>query len=178
MRVNRVVGQRPHEGLGSDARYGSGAQPYHRPLLFAAAVGGPSVPATGGDGSGGGLSAEVRRLPPMTHYVLALYRKAPGRAEIPEAEAAEVQEAHLAHLRRLRESGATIATGPFEEETDLRGAIVFRTGSVDEAKRWMERDPAIVRGRLVIDFYTWFAPAGLDVAHEQGTTPDLDFTSD
>ncbi|MFY9716975.1 MAG: YciI family protein [Thermoplasmata archaeon] len=99
----------------------------------------------------------------MTRYVLGLYRRVPGRPTLSDERTNEIQEGHMANLRRLTERGDLITAGPFEEDSELRGAMIFTTGSVDEAKRLLGDDPAIANGRLVLDLYTWFGPAGLKV---------------
>jgi uncharacterized protein len=123
-------------------------------------------------------SPETERLPVMTHYVLGLFRRAPGRLPVPEDEAERIQEGHLAHLRRLRESGDLIASGPFEEDADLRGVLLFSTASVDRARKLTNSDPALTNGRLVLDLYTWYAPAGLRVAPAETNPTELDFQTD
>jgi uncharacterized protein len=117
-------------------------------------------------------------LPVMTHYVLGLFRRAPGRPHIPEDEAERIQESHLAHLRRLRESGDLIASGPLEEEGDLRGVLLFSTASLEQARKLTSSDPALTNGRLVLDLYTWYAPAGLRVAPAVPDPTELDFQTD
>ncbi|HYB63081.1 MAG TPA: YciI family protein [Thermoplasmata archaeon] len=112
--------------------------------------------------------SEVDRLPPMTHYVLGLLHRPSGLPSLSDGEAARLQEAHLAQLRRLRESGELIASGPLEEETALRGILIFRTSSVARARELMRDDPAVSSGRLRLELYTWFAPAGLSTP---GATP-------
>ncbi len=121
---------------------------------------------------------ETERLPVMTHYVLGLLRRAPEAPAISDAEAERIQEAHLGHLRRLRETGELIASGPFEENGDLRGVLIFSTSSVERARDLSRPDPAITNGRLVLDLYTWFAPAGLRVAPAPSNPTDLDFQTD
>jgi len=122
--------------------------------------------------------SEMDRLPPMTHYVLGLLRQAPVVPQRTEEEAADLQEAHLAHLRRLRETGELIAVGPVEEEGVLRGILVFRTEDISRARELMKTDPLVGGGYLVLDLYTWFAPAGLTVSNPSGSTTDLSFESD
>jgi len=104
---------------------------------------------------------EVERLPPMTHYVLGLLRRPRSAPPRPDAEAEVLQERHLAYLRRLREKGELISTGPFEEETDLRGALIFRTDEIGRARELMKDDPLVAGGYLVLELHRWFAPAGL-----------------
>jgi uncharacterized protein len=121
---------------------------------------------------------ETDRLPPMTHYVLGLFHRAPKAPTISDAEADRIQETHLAHLRRLMEGGDLIAAGPLEENGDLRGVLLFSTSSVDRARELMRSDPAITNGRLVLDLYTWYAPAGLRVAPPVVNPTELDFQTD
>jgi len=101
-------------------------------------------------------------LPPgMSRYVFGLLRRAPGRPEISADKTDRIQEAHLAGLRRLLASGDLIAAGPFEEDRDERGLLIFRTSSIETAKRLMQDDEALVHGRLTLDLYTWWGPSGL-----------------
>jgi uncharacterized protein YciI len=93
-------------------------------------------------------------------------------------EGDRIQEAHLAHLRSLRESGELIAAGPLEEDTDLRGILIFRSDSVVKVRELMKPDPALQRGVLLLDLYRWFAPAGLQVAGDVPATPVLTFETD
>lgn len=103
-------------------------------------------------------------LPPgLRRYILGLLRRVPGRPEISEIEANRIQEAHVANLRRLTESGDIVACGPFEEESELRGVIVFSADTLDAAREVIKDDPTLVNGRLSIELFTWWAPIGLEV---------------
>jgi uncharacterized protein len=106
---------------------------------------------------------EMDRLPPMTNYVLGLFRTAPNRPTIGDEEAEKIQEGHLADNRRLREQGHVIAVGPLSGADPIRGILIFQTDSVDRARELKAMDPAILEGRLVLDLYPWFSQAGLTV---------------
>ena len=123
-------------------------------------------------------SSEEDRLPPMTRYVVGLLRRSPHRVETTEAEASRLQESHLAHLRHLLEAQELITCGPLEEDTDLRGILVFRTDSVSLARELMRTDPLIASGRLILDAHTWYAPAGLVVRGTPEPPPELTFETD
>jgi uncharacterized protein YciI len=99
----------------------------------------------------------------MTHYVVGLLRRVPHRPAISAPEADRIQEEHLATIRRLREAGELITAGPFEEDGDLRGILIFSTASVERARELTRSDPAIAGGHLALELLTWFAPAGLGV---------------
>lgn len=122
--------------------------------------------------------SEMDRLPPMTRYVLGLLRRGPSKPPSAAPEADALQEQHLAHLRQLRESGELITTGPLEEETPLRGLLVFRTDEIPRARELMRTDPLVAGGFLVLELYTWFAPAGLALSTRRESPTDLTFETD
>jgi len=107
--------------------------------------------------------SETEKLPEMTHYVVGLLRRAPERPPITEDEAERIQEGHLAHLARLKAAGDLLIYGPFEEDTDLRGILIFPTASLDRARELSDTDPAVTHGRLAVSLYTWNAQAGLRI---------------
>ena len=113
----------------------------------------------------------VERVPVLHQYVLCLLRRAPDRAPIPEEEAERIQTAHLAHLDRLRRAGEAIISGPIEEDADLRGIVIYRDGPIDRVRALAEADPAVARGRLVVELWTWNAVAGLRIGPPPAPEP-------
>jgi len=99
----------------------------------------------------------------MTQYVFGLFRRVANRPDLPEEESNRIQEAHMANLRQLTERGELLTAGPCLEDSDLRGLMILSTGSVERARELTRDDPAILAGRIFLEFYTWYAPAGLQV---------------
>src|SRR6202035_2479227 len=66
------------------------------------------------------------------------------------------------HHERLRASGQVVTNGPVIEPPDpsLRGLTFYRTGSLAEARRLAEADPAVRAGRLIVQIMTWYCPPG------------------
>lgn len=95
-------------------------------------------------------------------YQLVLLKRPAKRAKLPEEEAARIQAAHIAHLGRMAEEGHLVAAGPFgdQENEALRGLALYRVGSVDEARRLAELDPAVQAGRLEVEVMTWYTEKG------------------
>lgn len=122
-------------------------------------------------------TSEMDRLPPMGHYVLGLLRRGSKLTSLSSKAENHLQEAHLAHLRRLREQGDLIIHGPIEGNSDLRGILIFRTESVEVARHLMQNDPWVIRGVLVLELHSWFAPSGLEVAPPTGASPERDHAS-
>lgn len=55
-----------------------------------------------------------------------------------------------------------MTNGPVIDPPDrsLRGLTFYRTGSVEEARRLAEADPAVRARRLAVDIMTWYCPPG------------------
>ena len=99
----------------------------------------------------------------MTHYVVGFFHKGPNWTAEQTDETRRMQEAHLANFRKLAEAGKLIVAGPFGDNGDLRGMLIFKLESVDEARKLMAADPTLKAGRLTLDLHPWFAAAGLRV---------------
>jgi len=95
-------------------------------------------------------------------YELVMLRRAENAPDLDEDELERIQQEHLAHHARLRESGHVVTNGPVSDQADpgLRGLTFYRTGSLEEARKFAEADPAVQAGRLTIDIMTWYCRPG------------------
>jgi len=95
-------------------------------------------------------------------FELVLLRRPENPPDYDDAELERIQREHLAHHARLRASGQVVTNGPVIDPPDpsLRGLTFYRTGSLEEARRLAEADPAVRAGRLVADIMTWYCPPG------------------
>lgn len=91
-----------------------------------------------------------------------MLRRAPDPPAYDEETLERIQREHLDYHASLRAAGRIVTNGPVLDQPDesLRGLTFYRTGSLDEARRLAEQDPAVVAGRLVVDVMTWWCPAG------------------
>ena len=60
---------------------------------------------------------------------------------------------------RLAEEGKLIVAGPFLDDKDIRGIFIFNVGSIEEAKKLTESDPAVKAGVLSMELHPWYGPA-------------------
>jgi uncharacterized protein YciI len=83
-----------------------------------------------------------------------------------EETLARIQREHLAYHASLRASGQIVTNGPVVDRPDesLRGLTFYRTGSLKEARRLAQADPAVKAGRLEIEVMTWYCPPGTMVS--------------
>ena len=99
----------------------------------------------------------------MTNYIMGLLRRAPNWTAASTEETQRIQEGHMANIRKMAATGKLIVAGPFTDNGDLRGVLIFQNTSMDEAKAMADQDPAVKAGRLVVELHPWFAAAGLRV---------------
>ena len=95
-------------------------------------------------------------------FELVVLRRPPDAATYDEETLDRIQAEHLAYLGSLRDAGLVVTNGPVLDHPDasVRGLTFFCVGSVEEARRLAEDDPAVRAGRLAVDVMTWWCPAG------------------
>lgn len=94
-------------------------------------------------------------------YVFGFLRAHPERTNIPQEQAVEIQKAHMAHLEKMSADGILIGAGPLADSPDLRGVVIFKGISVEQARAAAANDPAVLNKRLIVDVAAWPGPAGL-----------------
>jgi uncharacterized protein YciI len=112
--------------------------------------------------TGGGLPVMQQWPVDLEAYELVMLRTPENAPDYDDAELDRIQQEHLAHHARLRESGHVVTNGPLSDQPDqaLRGLTFYRTGSLEEARKFAEADPAVVAGRLTVEIMTWYCRPG------------------
>jgi uncharacterized protein YciI len=95
-------------------------------------------------------------------YQLVLLKRPAAATEYPPERLQEIQRAHLAHMTALGNAGHLVIAGPFSDQEDetLRGLALYQVGSIEEARRMAEADPAVQAGRLEVEVLTWHVEEG------------------
>jgi uncharacterized protein YciI len=76
-------------------------------------------------------------------------------------ERVELQRQHLAHLTKMGEEGKLVLAGPLLDDGTIRGLLVYKAGSIEEARAWAEADPAVKAGRLKVEMHPWMVQRGI-----------------
>lgn len=97
----------------------------------------------------------------MKSYVFVILERGADRAELPEKEANELQIAHLRHISEMMASGGLGIAGPFRDDTEMRGLFIFKHADTERAKKLVDQDPLIKRGRLKATYLTLWMAAGI-----------------
>ena len=67
----------------------------------------------------------------------------------------------MANIEAMAKAGELAIAGPFVEDTSLRGIFVFRTTDRAKIDALVANDPAVKRGRLKLEPYTWWVSKGV-----------------
>ena len=63
---------------------------------------------------------------------------------------------HGKYVMSLLESGKAVIAGPFSDDGEVIGVYVLR-GTAEEAKAWVDSDPAVKGGHLVAEMIPWWS---------------------
>jgi uncharacterized protein YciI len=98
--------------------------------------------------------------PRMTVYYFGLLTRGPKAATIPPEELPALQAGHMANINRLAAQGKLLVAGPFLDDSDWRGILIFKCASLEEAQALAATDPAVQAGRLKVEIRPWLTMKG------------------
>ena len=95
----------------------------------------------------------------MQQYFMVFLKSGNSRSQ-DSTEAAKLQRQHLSHLSRMTEEGYASLLGPFEDDGDIRGIVVYNTRTLKEADSLANLDPMVRAGRLKVEVHPWWTAKG------------------
>lgn len=103
--------------------------------------------------------AQEKKEPPskLVQFQMALLKKGPKWTETQTPEAQHILHQHLVNVLALLDSGKAVVAGPFGDDTDLAGVFILRASSAEEAKTWVDADPAVKAGLIVGELHPWWS---------------------
>ena len=93
----------------------------------------------------------------LVQFQMAILKKGPKWATATEAERNQILHQHLRNVISLLQTGKAVIAGPFGDDTELAGIFIFRSASAEEAKAWVDADPAVKAGLIVPEMHPWFS---------------------
>jgi uncharacterized protein YciI len=93
----------------------------------------------------------------LVQFQMAILKKAPKWNSISEDERKQILHQHLSNVIAMLQSGKAVAAGPFGDDSELGGIFILHAASTDEAKSWVDADPAVKAGLLAPEMHPWLS---------------------
>jgi uncharacterized protein YciI len=105
------------------------------------------------------IGAQQKEAPQfkLIQFHMALFKKGPKWQSTPLEQRNQILQQHFANVMSLLSSGKAIIAGPTGDDTDLAGIFILRAASADEAKTWVDGDPAVKAGLFTSEMHPWFS---------------------
>lgn len=76
-------------------------------------------------------------------------------------------EGHMANINKLAEEKKLVVAGPFmKNDKNYRGIFIFNCSTIEEAKAFVDADPAVVAKIFEAEFTIWYSSAALMMVNE------------
>ena len=93
----------------------------------------------------------------LVQFQMALLKKGPKWIEDETPEKQRILHRHLVNFLSLLDSGKAVVAGPIGDDSDLRGIFILRASSAEEAKTWVDADPAVKAELFVAEMHPWWS---------------------
>lgn len=102
----------------------------------------------------------------MKKYVMVLLKNG-SVPSLPKAKQDSIFGGHMKNIQRLADEKKLVVAGPFERnDYKYRGIFIFDSNSIEDTKKLVETDPAIVAKLLDADYLIWYGSAAVMQVNE------------
>lgn len=108
----------------------------------------------------------------LLEFQMALLKRGP-KDLLQDWETSALRQQHLAYVQSLLAADKAMIAGRIKDDPELRGVLIFRTKSADEARGWIMADPAVAAGHFAVEMHPWWSE---DVM-KKTTTPEKMMTA-
>ena len=105
------------------------------------------------------VCSQDKSEPSMKTYTFVMLKKGPNRTQ-DSLTVKDIQKRHLEHLDHMAKSFELNIAGPFLDDGNWRGLLIFNTDDVEKVKTLVEADPAVSSGRLSYEIHPWMSQQG------------------
>ena len=95
----------------------------------------------------------------MQQYYMVFLKAGENRNQ-DSTKVAELQKQHLEHLSRMAAEGYASLIGPFGDDGEIRGIVVYQTPTMEMADSLANLDPMVQAGRLEVEVHPWWTEKG------------------
>lgn len=95
----------------------------------------------------------------MKQYFLCIYLRG-EKTDHDSLKLQELQKGHLENITAMDKAGVICMAGPFGDDTEKRGILMFDVATKEEAEVWLKKDPMVIAGRLKYEIHPWWGAKG------------------
>jgi uncharacterized protein YciI len=95
----------------------------------------------------------------MKQYWFVLYTKGDA-PPLDSATSAATLKAHLAHQGEQAARGLIQVAGPFSDNGDWRGLLLYDCEAMEEVEGYLKADPFVRTGQLKYEVHPWYGAVG------------------
>jgi uncharacterized protein len=103
------------------------------------------------------LNSTFAETPKLVQFHMALLKQGPKWETTPAVERNKIMQQHLANVLSMFDSRKAVIAGPMGDDTDVAGIFILRAQSAEEAKTWVDADPAVKSGLFVAEMHPWWS---------------------
>ena len=96
----------------------------------------------------------------MKQYWLVLYTRGADTTALDSATSTLLMTGHLDHQAEQARRGLIVMAGPFGDNGDLRGLLIYDVESREEVEGYLLQDPLVRRKRLAYTIRPWWGAVG------------------
>lgn len=96
----------------------------------------------------------------MKRYWFVLYTSGDDTTRLDSATSAGLLKEHLAHQDEQAERGLIQVAGPFGDNGDWRGLLLYDCETQEEVEGYLRQDPFVKRGKLKYEIHPWYGAIG------------------
>lgn len=96
----------------------------------------------------------------MKQYWFVLYTTGDDTTRLDSATSAELLQQHLAHQGEQAARGLIQVAGPFGDNGNWRGLLLYDCETKEEVEGYLRQDPFVKRGKLKYEVHPWYGAIG------------------
>ena len=96
----------------------------------------------------------------LKQYYFVMLTAGPNKEKIDSLKLQKIQAGHLENIRKMAKEGKLAIAGPFGDDGNWRGILIFDVDSEDEVRELLKNDPSIQAGRLSYEIHPWWTEKG------------------
>jgi uncharacterized protein YciI len=93
----------------------------------------------------------------LVQFQMALFKKGPKWDGTSEQQRNQILQKHFANVVAMLDTGQAVIAGPMDTDTDPAGILILRAKSAEEAKTWVDSDPAVQAGLFTAEMHPWWS---------------------